>query len=386
MTFPIPNAALDDRLAVVGTAGSGKTYLVLGAIEHLLARKSRVIGVDPLGVMWGLRLCADGQTPSPFQPVIFGGAHGDLPLNEHAGALVGETVATMRESCIIDLSSLGTKNAERRFMLAFLTALYRATDKEPVHLIIDEADMFAPQKLLDKEGDAAKLLGMMETVVRRGRVKGFIPWLITQRPAVLSKDVLSQADGLVALKLTASQDRKAIGAWVEDITASLRECAQLDWIDSTFAAATMREAADEIERLRTAISVSEKRAEELKEDLWRVAIERDDARASFGYAESERDSSQASLLRVEAWREMKDAPEIEGAEIIACNRKHGHRPCKFVWKGNPHVIGGIEFPVEKGWYAKGEPIMIRRSYQDDYVWVPLPRTALSPHTQKGAGG
>jgi hypothetical protein len=68
---------------------------------------------------------------------------------------------------------------------------------------------------MDKDGDAAKLLGMMETIVRRGRSKGFVPWLLTQRPAVLSKDVLSQADGLVALKLTSSQDRDAIGAWIE---------------------------------------------------------------------------------------------------------------------------------------------------------------------------
>lgn len=215
MTFPIPKNALDDRLAIVGTAGSGKTYLTMGAIEHLLSRKSRVIAIDPLGVMFGLRLCTDGKTASPFQPVIFGGSHGDLPVNEHAGALIGEAVATSRESCIIDLSLIGTKAGERRFMLAFLTALYRSTDKEPVHLVIDEADMFAPQKLLDKDGEAAKLLGMMETIVRRGRVKGFIPWLITQRPAVLSKDVLSQADGLVALKLTAKQDRDAIGGWIE---------------------------------------------------------------------------------------------------------------------------------------------------------------------------
>jgi hypothetical protein len=51
--------------------------------------------------------------------------------------------------------------------------------------------------------------------VRRGRVRGFIPWLITQRPAVVHKDVLSQADILIAMKLTASQDRDAIGAWIE---------------------------------------------------------------------------------------------------------------------------------------------------------------------------
>ncbi len=227
MTFPIPKDALADRLAVVGTAGSGKTYLALGAIEHLLARKSRVIAIDPLGVMWGLRLCADGKTPSPFQPVIFGGSHGDLPITEHAGAVIGEAVAASRESFIVDLSTLGSKASERRFMLALLTALYRHADREPVHLVIDEADMFAPQKLLDRDGDAARLLGMVETVVRRGRVRGFVPWLITQRPAVLSKDVLSQADGLVALKLTSSQDRKAIRAWVES-TADVGQWKKID--------------------------------------------------------------------------------------------------------------------------------------------------------------
>jgi hypothetical protein len=40
--------------------------------------------------------------------------------------------------------------------------------------------------------------------VRRGRVRGIIPWLITQRPAVL---VLSQADILIAINLPTSQDR-----------------------------------------------------------------------------------------------------------------------------------------------------------------------------------
>lgn len=212
---PIPKEALDDRLAFVGTAGSGKTYNAGSCVERLLASKARAVVIDPLGVWWGLRLKADGETASGFDIPIFGGTHGDLALTEHAGALIGETVAGMAESCILDLSQIGTKAGERRFMLAFLTALYRGVNGSPVHLVIDEADMWAPQRLLDKEGEAAKLLGMMETIVRRGRIKGFIPWLITQRPAVLSKDVLSQADGLISFKLTASQDRDAIGAWIE---------------------------------------------------------------------------------------------------------------------------------------------------------------------------
>lgn len=211
---PLPAAALDDRLGYFGTAGSGKTYNAGSGVERMLHDGKRVIIPDPLGVWWGLRLRSDGKSKG-FDIIIIGGPHGDLPLTEHVGALIGETVAGMKESVILDLSELGTKAAERRFMLAFLTALYKHANGEPVHVVFDEADMWAPQKLLDKEGHAAQLLGMMETIVRRGRVKGFIPWLISQRPAVLSKDVLSQVDGLVAFKLTSSQDRDALGDWVK---------------------------------------------------------------------------------------------------------------------------------------------------------------------------
>lgn len=210
MSYPIPDEALDDRLAFVGTSGSGKTYAAGTAVERLLHSKARTVIVDPLGVWWGLRLRADGETPSKFPVVIFGGEHGDLPINEHAGALIGETVAGMAESCIVALDGLGTKAAERRFMLAFLEKLYRKATGEPFHIIFDEADLWAPQK-----SSEPMLQNLMEQIVRRGRVKGFIPWLISQRPAVLSKDVLSQADGLIAMKLTASQDRDALGAWIE---------------------------------------------------------------------------------------------------------------------------------------------------------------------------
>jgi uncharacterized protein len=212
---PIPDAALDDRLGFLGMTGSGKSYSASSCVERILARRGRAIIPDPLGVWWGLRLLADGKTPSPYEIVIFGGPHADLPLTPHAGALIGETVAGMRESAIIDLSLFETAASERLFMLAFLDALYRKTSGEPVHLVFDEADLWCPEKFLDKEGAPQKLHGIMQSVVRRGRVKGLTSWLISQRPAALSKSVLSQVDGLVAFRLTASQDRKALGLWIE---------------------------------------------------------------------------------------------------------------------------------------------------------------------------
>src|ERR1700736_506659 len=206
----LPTDALDDRIAIVGTAGSGKTYAAKGFVERLLDIGARVAIVDPLGVWWGLRASADG-TAAGYPVVVFGGHHADVPITAEMGGALGRLIAGEALACVVDLSELGSSAARRRFMAAFSEAVYEA-NKEPLHLVLDEADLWAPQRPIKGwEG----LLGHIEEIVRRGRVRGFIPWLITQRPAVVHKDVLSQADILIAMKLTASQDRDAIGGWIE---------------------------------------------------------------------------------------------------------------------------------------------------------------------------
>jgi hypothetical protein len=207
----LPAAALHQRLAVVGISGSGKTYATKGLVERLLQAGARVCIVDPLGVWWGLRLAPDGSTRADNQVVVFGGRHGDIPLVPHMGDALGRLVGTQTLACVVDVSDLGSAAARRGFMTAFTAALHES-NAEPLHLVLDEADLWAPQRV---QADGYDLLGRIEEIVRRGRVRGFIPWLITQRPAVLHKDVLSQADILVAMQLTASQDRAAVGRWIE---------------------------------------------------------------------------------------------------------------------------------------------------------------------------
>jgi len=46
----LPVSALDERLAIVGTSGSGKTYAAKGLLERVMAGGGRVCVVDPLGV------------------------------------------------------------------------------------------------------------------------------------------------------------------------------------------------------------------------------------------------------------------------------------------------------------------------------------------------
>ncbi len=127
------------------------------------------------------------------------------------GAALGQLIGTHQIACVVDVSDLGSASARRGFMTAFTEALF-AANTESLHLVLDEADLWAPQRA---QPDGYDLLQRVEKIVRRGRVRGFVPWLITQRPAVLHKDVLSQADILLSMKLTSSQDREAVGRWIE---------------------------------------------------------------------------------------------------------------------------------------------------------------------------
>lgn len=213
MEHPLPDAALDGRLCVVGISGSGKSTTAKGGVERLLEQGRRVCIVDLLDGWWGLRLGRDGKSPA-FPVAIFGGLHGDLPLTEHAGALIGQAVAQSEGSTIVSLAELDGDAPRRRFALAFFDALHKA-NRAPLHLIVDEADFYAPQQPV-KDGPGPMLLNRVKEIAARGRMRGFRLWSITQRPAKLHKDVMSQADTLVAMQLTSSQDRGALKAWIGD--------------------------------------------------------------------------------------------------------------------------------------------------------------------------
>lgn len=221
MTFP--PGILRQHIAIVGKTGSGKSFTAKLLVEGLLEEKRRVCVIDPTGVWWGLRSSADGSAEG-FSIAVIGGEHGDIDLNEHAGAAVAELVAGDNFPCVIDVSEFSNA-ARTRFMTDFAEKVY-TLNRQSLHLVIDEADEFAPQSPLP---ESKRMLGAIDRIVRRGRVRGFRVVMISQRPAVLHKNVLTQCNALVAMRLVAPQDRKALEEWIKghDDTAGAKVLSSL---------------------------------------------------------------------------------------------------------------------------------------------------------------
>lgn len=194
--------------AILAKRGVGKSYTASVQAEEMLAARQQIVVLDPTGGWWGLKSSADGKTPG-YPIAVFGGEHADVPLEEHAGEVIAQAIVERRFSAIIDLSLL-RKGAMQRFMSPFLETLYRL-NREAVHVFVDEADAFAPQKPF---GEEARTLGAMEDLVRRGRKRGIGTTLITQRPAVISKNVLTQCEVLCVLRLVHPRDIDTVMEWV----------------------------------------------------------------------------------------------------------------------------------------------------------------------------
>lgn len=207
--LPIPEIAMQDCGAVLGRRGAGKSGTGRKMLEHELDAGHRCGVIDPKGDWYGIRAMKDGK-PSRFPVIVFGGTHADVEIDDKMGAAMGTTLASSSSSFIIDLSAFSTAGM-RRFMSAFAEAFFMV-NRNPITLFVDEADQLAPQRV---GAEMAHLLHHMESLIRQGRQRGIFMWMLTQRPAVLNKNLLSQAETLIAMQMTGPHDRKAIREWMD---------------------------------------------------------------------------------------------------------------------------------------------------------------------------
>lgn len=209
-TVALPLDAVTSTFALLAVRGAGKSNAARVMAEQMFHAKLPFVAIDPVGSWFGLRMGADGTPQGGLAIPIFGGRHGDVPLERGAGELIADLIVEQRLSCVLDLSEFGSEGDKKYFLLAFARRLYQK-NQDPLHLFLEEADDYIPQRPMR---DEAQLLRAWENIVRRGRSRGLGITLITQRSAAIAKMVLTQVETLFALRTTGPQDIAAIEAWV----------------------------------------------------------------------------------------------------------------------------------------------------------------------------
>lgn len=211
--LPLDLAA--QAIVEVGIRGSGKTNTGRRLAEQLVKAGVPICVVDPTDAWWGMRASRDGRGDG-YPVFIFGGEHGDLPLEETNGKTIADFLVKERVPVICSLRHL-RKNAQRRFVTELCEELYhlkgKPENRSPLTVFIDESPLFIPQRVL---GEMARTVGAVEDLIARGRNAGFGVVLISQRFATINKDVSTQAGTIICHRLTSPQDRKAIAEWIEE--------------------------------------------------------------------------------------------------------------------------------------------------------------------------
>ena len=203
--FELPLDAVTQTFGILARKGAGKTYGAGVMAEELLKAGQQIVILDPIGAWWGLR--------SKFPIAILGGDHADIPIRPTSGAEIARFVVNERLSVLIDVTEFGVSES-RQFVADFAGTFYKL-NRDPVHLFLEEADEFIPQQPREKGGPLPKCMNAINRLVRRGRQRGIGVTLITQRSAVINKDVLYMTECLVAMQITAPGDQDAIEGWIK---------------------------------------------------------------------------------------------------------------------------------------------------------------------------
>ncbi|MDB5298022.1 MAG: hypothetical protein JWO31_4005, partial [Phycisphaerales bacterium] len=209
----VPRAIAARTVFVAGTKGSGKTHNAGVMVEEMLAAGVHACVLDPLGVWWGLRHDAGGGAGG-LPVVILGGEHGDRPLLPTAGDIVADYLVRSGQSVILDMSGFDSDAEQDRFVTAFLKRLFRlkAADKAALHLVMDEADLFAPNQ---PQPGQQVMLGATKTIVTKARSRGLSMTMITQRPQSIATVCRDEADVFLCHRIQGPRAAAAVRDWVE---------------------------------------------------------------------------------------------------------------------------------------------------------------------------
>jgi phage shock protein A len=220
---------LTGRGFITGKSGSGKSNTASVVVEELLDRDHPVMIVDTDGEYWGLK--------EQYELLHVGaGDDCDFRVGPEHGEKLAELALEQGAPIILDVSGYLESGKADEVVKSVSHALFHK-EKEartPFLLLVEEVHEYIPQQ--GAETDAGKALVQ---IAKRGRKHGLGIVGISQRPASVDKDYISQCDWVCWHRLTWDNDTDVVRRVVDSETASAVDdlgdgeaFLQADWRDS----------------------------------------------------------------------------------------------------------------------------------------------------------
>jgi len=181
------------RTCIIAQSGAGKSWSIAVVCEQLCRYRVGFCLIDTEGEYYSLKdkfdliwIGADEECDYDIEKVNLKEI---LRESMHSGVPV-----------IYDVSEVLMTDKVAR--LAHILYDIATEERQPYLLIVEEADKFIPQSK-----DSIKKI---EEISRRGRKRGLGMLVATQRPAIVTKNVLSQCNNQIIGKLSIENDLKAV--------------------------------------------------------------------------------------------------------------------------------------------------------------------------------
>ncbi|WP_331235131.1 ATP-binding protein [Natronorarus salvus] len=197
--FPIADL-LTGRGAVFGKSGSGKSNTASVLAEELLEYGLPIVVVDIEGEYWGLTERFDVRYAGTT-------ADADFAISiESVDALVS-SVLEENEPLVVDVSGISDEETIDAFLSELVSRLFERENRirKPCLLFVEEIHEFLPQT-----GRGGAFADVLVTVAKRGRKRGLGLCGLSQRPAAVDKEFITQCDWIAWHRLTWENDTKVV--------------------------------------------------------------------------------------------------------------------------------------------------------------------------------
>ncbi|PSP85268.1 ATPase [Halobacteriales archaeon QS_6_64_34] len=192
---------LTGRGFITGKSGSGKSNTASVVAEKLLDNGFGLLIVDIDGEYYGLK--------EEYEILHVGGDEEcDIQVTEDHAGKIASLALEQNVPIILDISSFLDEEAAETLLTEVAKQLFAKAkkQKQPFLMLVEECHEWMPEK-----GGMGEVGKMLIKIGKRGRKHGLGIVGISQRPADVKKDYITQCDWLVWHRLTWNNDTKVVG-------------------------------------------------------------------------------------------------------------------------------------------------------------------------------